>query len=124
MLRRSLLLSALVWFSAISLWAADITGRWTVKISTPDGQVVGVAAFWQNGNRVTGWLGPSESDPISITTALEGDKLIIWTHPQSGRNVAFSKCEVTVGEDKMTGTIDTDKGTIEFVRDAPKKSGP
>lgn len=124
MLRRSMLLTLVILLSAVLVQAADVTGRWKVKISTADGQVVGVASFWQNGNRVTGWLGPSESDPVAISTALEGDKLTIWTHPQPGRNVVFSKCEVTVGDDKMAGTIDTDKGTIEFVRDAPAKGAP
>ena len=100
-MRRSLLLITLLLSSVAALCAADITGRWKVSIATPDGKVVGVAAFWQNGNRVTGWLGPSESDPIPITTALQGNKLTIWTQPQPGRNVVFSKCEVTIGGDKI-----------------------
>ncbi len=124
MMRRSLLLITLLLSSVAALCAADITGRWKVSIATPDGKVVGVAAFWQNGNRVTGWLGPSESDPIPITTALQGNKLTIWTHPQPGRNVVFSKCEVTIGGDKMTGSIDTDKGTIDFVRESSPMNGP
>jgi len=31
-------------------------------------------------------------------------------------------CDLTVNGDKMVGTIDTDKGTIEFVKGAPAKS--
>jgi hypothetical protein len=103
---------------------ADLTGSWDVKIvSTSDGEVHGVAGFTQTGDRVSGWLGPSESDPIPITVKLEADKLTIWTHPQPGRNVVFAKCEVVVDGDKMTGTIDSDKGTISFTRiyhDLPK----
>ena len=103
---------------------ADLTGSWDVKIvSTSDGEVHGVAGFTQTGDRVTGWLGPSESDPIPITLELKGDKLTIWTHPQPGRNVVFTKCVVTLEGDTMTGTIDSDKGTIAFKRishDAPK----
>ena len=116
---RNLLLSAGLLFtlSVPSASAADVTGRWTVKIiSTFDGEVQGVAGFTQNGNHVTGWLGPSETDPIPITLDLRQNKLTIWTHPQPGRDDVFARCDVTLDGDKMSGTIDTDKGTIEFIR--------
>jgi hypothetical protein len=116
MLRGLLSLSLLFAMLTPSALAADITGRWDVRISTSDGEIHGVAAFTQNGDKVTGWLGPSESDPIPITLALNGNELTIWTHPQPGRDVAFQRCEVTVDGDKMSGTIDTDKGKIEFSR--------
>jgi hypothetical protein len=86
--------------------AADITGRWDVTISTPDGRIVGVASFTQKGQVVTGWLGPSESDPIPISIALNKRRLTIWTHPQLGRNVAFARCDVKVEKDtKSNETI-------------------
>lgn len=116
---RILLLSA----AFLSAWAvpsapaADLTGRWDVRIiSTSDGEVHGVAGFTQDGTHVTGWLGPNETDPIPITLVLKENKLTIWTHPQPGRNVVFARCDVTVNGDKMSGTIDTDKGKIEFTR--------
>jgi len=40
----------------------------------------------------------------------------VRTHPQEGRTVAFAQCDLTLNGDRMTGRIDTDKGTIEFVR--------
>jgi len=116
---RNLLLSAglLITTWVPSVPAADVTGRWDVKIiSTSNGEVHGVAGFTQNGNHVTGWLGPGEADPIPITLTLRQNKLTIWTHPQPGRNVAFARCDVTVEGDRMSGTIDSDKGTIEFTR--------
>ena len=85
---RNLLLSAglLFMLSVPSALAADVTGSWDVKIiSTSDGEVHGVAGFTQNGNHVTGWLGPSETDPIPITLDLRENKLTIWTHPRPGR---------------------------------------
>jgi hypothetical protein len=102
--------------SAAPVRAADVTGDWRVTISTPDGAMTGKASFKQNGDAVTGWVGPSENDPIPISGTLQGNKLTIKTAPQPGRTAAFDKCDVTVDRDKMTGTIDTDKGTIEFVR--------
>jgi hypothetical protein len=104
---------------AVPARAADVSGKWDVTITTPDETLHGKAAFKQDGENVTGWLGPSEDDPIPITIVLKGDKLIITTHPQVGRNVAFDQCEVTIDGDKMAGTTDTDKGKIEFVRATP-----
>jgi hypothetical protein len=113
---RPLLLSFFLLLSVGSALAADITGRWDVTISTPEGLIVGAASFTQKGQVVTGWLGPSESDPIPISIALNKHRLTIWTHPEPGRNVAFARCDVKVGKDRMRGKIDLDKGTIEFVR--------
>ena len=95
---------------------ADVTGAWSVTISTTDGTITGKASLKQAGKTVTGWVGPSENDPIPITGILKGDKLTIKTSPQPGRTAAFDKCELIVNGDKMAGTIDTDKGKIEFVR--------
>jgi hypothetical protein len=99
--------------------AADVTGHWRVTITTPDGSMTGVALFKQSGDAVTGWVGPSEDDPITITGVVKGNKLTIKTFPQPGRTVAFDQCEVTVNGDKMAGTIDTNKGTIELVKSVP-----
>ena len=95
---------------------ANVAGTWRVTISTPDGTISGVASFKQAGNVVTGWVGPSEDDPIPITGILKGNKLTIKMSPQPGRTAAFDKCDLTVNGDKMAGTIDTDKGSIEFVK--------
>ena len=119
MFRRLVSLSLFLLLSAASAMAADITGRWNVKITTPEEEIVGVASFTQTGDQVTGWLGPSEQDPISITMSLKGNKLTIWTHPEPGRNVAFARCDVTVDQDRMSGVIDSNDGTIEFVRVKP-----
>ena len=97
-------------------WASDVTGAWSVTISTSEGTITGKASLKQAGETVTGWVGPNENDPIPITGILKGDKLPIKTSPQPGRTVAFDRCELIVNGDKMAGTIDTDKGKIEFVR--------
>lgn len=119
MIKRVVSLSMLLALLVAPVRAADVTGKWRVKISTAGGPITGVASFRQNGNAVTGWLGPSENDPIPITGVVKGNKLTIRTSPQPGRTVAFDKCDVTVNRDKMVGTIDTDKGTIEFVKSVP-----
>jgi hypothetical protein len=99
--------------------AADVTGTWRVTISTSDGALTGKASLKQTGENVTGWVGPDENDPIPVTGILKGNKLTIKTSPQPGRTAAFDKCDLTVNGDKMVGTIDTDKGKIEFVKITP-----
>jgi hypothetical protein len=117
------LLGVFLLFSVCLLWASGVTGSWRITISAEDGKITGVGSLSNNGGAVTGWVGPSESDPIPVSGVLKGDKLTLETHPQPGRTVAFARCELTVKGDTMAGTIDTDKGTIEFVRSAPS-NGP
>lgn len=96
--------------------AADVTGNWVVTISTSDGVITGKATLKQTGDKVKGWVGPSENDPIPVNGILKGNKLTVKTSPQPGRTVAFDECDLTVDGDKMAGTIDNDKGKIEFVK--------
>ena len=101
--------------------AADVTGAWTVTISTPDHTISGKASLKQTGSAVTGWVGPSEDDPIPVSGTVRGNKVTIKTSPQPGRMVAFDRCDLAVSGNKMTGTLDVDKGKIEFVRSTPSK---
>lgn len=99
--------------------AADVTGTWRVTISTSDGAITGMASLKQTGDMVTGWVGPDENDPIPVTGVLKGNQLTLKTSPQPGRTAAFEKCDLTINGNKMAGTIDTGKGTIEFVKSTP-----
>ncbi len=97
----------------------DVTGNWQVTISVADGTIIGKGSLSQNGDVVTGWVGPSENDPISITGMFKKGKLIIKTLPQPGRTVAFDKVELRVNVDTMSGPIENGshgKGTIKFIR--------
>ena len=119
MIERVLLLSMLLAPLVVPVQAADVTGTWRVKISTSDGAITGKASLKQTGDKVTGWVGPDENDPIPVTGVLKGNHLTIKTSPQPGRTAAFDKCDLIVNGDKMVGTIDTDKGKIEFEKSAP-----
>jgi hypothetical protein len=94
----------------------DVTGAWDVTITRPDGSVSGLAVLSQDGREVTGMLGPALTDMFPVEGTWDGDKLTILARPRKGRTTAFAKCELTGTSDRMTGTIDTDKGQIEFVR--------
>lgn len=102
--------------------AADVTGSWAVTITTADGKITGRASLTQTGDTVTGHIGPTEDATIPIEGVLTPQKLTLKTRPQPGRTAAFDTCELTVGDQKMAGTIqggDVGKGTIEFVRVKP-----
>jgi hypothetical protein len=94
----------------------DVTGAWDVTITRPDGSVSGLAVLSQDGTKVTGMLGPALTDMFPVEGTWDGDKLTILARPRKGRTTAFAKCELTGTSERMTGTIDTDKGKIEFVR--------
>jgi hypothetical protein len=102
--------------------AVDVSGTWAVTITTASGTISGKASLNQAGDRVTGQIGPSADPTIPIEGGLSGTKLTLKTNPQRGRTAAFERCELTVGDDKMVGTVeggDVGSGRIEFVRMKP-----
>jgi hypothetical protein len=102
---------------------ADITGRWRVTMSASDGAVVGVASLEQQGEKVTGSMGPTEDDTTPVSGVLKGDTLTLKTHPKPGFGVPFDTCELTINGDRMTGSFGAadEKRTIEFVRTRQEK---
>jgi hypothetical protein len=94
----------------------DVTGAWDVTITKPDGSVSGLAILSQDGTKITGMIGPTLTDMFPAEGTWDGDKLTILARPRTGRTTAFAKCELTGTRERMTGTIDTGKGTIEFIR--------
>jgi hypothetical protein len=94
----------------------DVTGAWDVTITMSGGSVSGLAILSQDGTKITGMLGPALTDMFPVEGTWDGDKLTIVARPRKGRTAAFAKCELTGTRERMTGTIDTDKGTIEFIR--------
>ena len=94
----------------------DVTGAWEVTITKPGGSASGLAILSQDGAKVTGMIGPAETDMMPAEGTVDGNKVTLLTRPRTGRTAAFATCELTATPDRMTGTIDTDKGTIEFVR--------
>ena len=101
---------------AVQAQTVDVTGAWTVTITLPGGSVSGLAILSQDGTKITGMIGPAETDMMPAEGTVGGNKVTLLTRPRTGRTAAFAKCEVTIVGDRMTGTIDTDKGTIEFIR--------
>jgi hypothetical protein len=94
----------------------DVTGAWDVTITMSGGSVSGLAVLSQDGPKVTGMLGPALTDMFPVEGTWDRDRLTVLARPRTGRTTAFTKCELTGTGQRMTGTIDANKGTIEFVR--------
>jgi hypothetical protein len=96
--------------------AIDVTGAWDVTITKPNGSVSGLAILSQDDTKIVGMLGAAVTDMFPVEGAWEGDKLTILARPRKGRTTAFAKCELTGTRERLNGTIDNDKGTIELIR--------
>ncbi len=116
-----LLLAVVGQMPAAQAQKVDVTGAWDVTITKPDGSVSGLAILSQDGTRITGMIGPAVTDMLPAEGTWDGDKLTILARPRRGRTAAFAKCELTGTRERMTGTIDTEKGTIEFIRKQRQK---
>jgi hypothetical protein len=113
---RAVALLALIGQVRVEGQALDVTGAWTVTFTRPGGSATGLAILSQDGRTITGMIGPAETDMMPAEGTVDGTKVILLTRPRTGRTAAFAQCELTASGDRMTGTIDTDKGTIAFVR--------
>jgi hypothetical protein len=114
-----LIVPAFVLCFAAATHTSDVTGNWAVTISAADGEITGTASLKQAREQVTGHIGPVDDATIPVEGVLNAHQLTLKAKPRPGRTAAFDTCELTVGDDRMVGTIhggDVGKGTIEFVR--------
>jgi len=111
-----LLLAVIGQMQAAQAQTVDVTGAWDVTITKPDGLVSGLAILSQDGTEIVGMIGAAVTDMFPVEGTWDGDRLTILARPRKGRTTAFAKCELTGTRERMTGTIDTDKGTVEFIR--------
>lgn len=95
----------------------DVTGAWAVTITpSSGGTITGLAILSQDGSKITGMIGPGETEMMPADGTVDGSKLTLLTRPRTGKTAAFAKADLTATAGRMTGTIDTDKGAIEFIR--------
>ena len=105
---------------AAHMLAADVGGRWKVTITVGGEAVTGLALLNQSGNDITGSIGANEANQHPLDGVMDGNRIVLTTHPRPGRTVAFDKCHLTLDGEKMTGTTEGgdlgQKATIELVR--------
>src|SRR4051812_23722144 len=100
MLRMAGLLMALAVLSSSGLLGqsqtVDVTGAWDVTITIEGSSVPGLAILSQDGNKITGMIGPALTDMMPADGTMDGNRLALLTHPRTGRTAAFAKCDATV----------------------------
>jgi hypothetical protein len=120
----SLLLCALLLLSSTA-FAADVTGTWQITLTAPGPdrrQDTGLAVLKQEGNTITGTVGPdaNRQNPIAEGT-IKDNKITLKVASGSDRTMTF---EITVNGDQLTGTVERtgspEKLTVEFVKAAQK----
>jgi len=112
----AVLLAVVGQMPAVQAQNVDVTGAWDVTITMADGSMSGLAILSQDGTKITGMMGAAVTDMFPVEGTWDGDKLTILARPRKGRTTAFAKCELTGTRERMTGTIDNDKGMVEFIR--------
>ena len=112
-----LLFSASAMGAGVARLSSNVTGRWTVHLSTSGVRIFGTAELTQDGNQVSGWFMPNGGDRIALSGVLIFSRLIITTHPESRQRVAFDRCELDPDGYHMKGAFYPGKGKIEFIRE-------
>src|SRR5262245_61182365 len=100
----------------------DVTGAWDVTITMSGKSMSGLAVFSQDNGKVTGMFGAALTDMFPVEGTWEGDNLTIAAHPRKGRPTAFAKLELTGTRERLTGMMDTIKGTVELIRNSARQS--
>src|SRR5258708_464702 len=102
---KSLLLA--LFFSALTLSAADVTGKWSgsFELKNSDGEVRNPPAYLvlkQDGAKLTGTGGPAADRQEGIITGkIDGNKLV-FVAEHDGQTMNF---ELQVDGDAMTGQV-------------------
>ena len=69
----------------------DVTGAWAVTITpSSGGTVTGLAILSQDGSKITGMIGPAETEMMPAEGTVDGNKVTLLTRPRTGRTAAFA----------------------------------
>ena len=123
-----LVVSTVLLISSMSsaVFAADVTGTWqlTISMTEPDGSLrkeSGLAVLKQNGDVITGTMGPENRQNPIVEGTIKDDKVTLKIVPQPNLTMTF---ELTVRGDKLVGTYErsglTNKAPVEMVRSGQK----
>jgi hypothetical protein len=105
---------------ATSVWAADVTGKWTGSMVLNGGETDPANAHLkQNGSVVTGTMGPSDEKQFPLTRgSIDGDQVTIEARPGPKVLRLTMKLEGT----KLTGDVFEDDqpiGTVSLQKTSP-----
>jgi hypothetical protein len=111
---RLLTIAAALLFSAISVFAADVSGAWTMSLETPQGSMPASLTLKQDGDAVSGtYRGPRNEAPAAGTLKDNDLKLSVSINA-GGQSVTLTIAAKVAG-DKMDGTLDfAGQQTLKF----------
>jgi hypothetical protein len=108
-MRIQLVTAALLVLGAISAFAADVTGKWTGNMQTPNGDFALEFTFKQDGNALTGSVQGPQGEPTPISDGkVEGDKLSFTVKVGDGQMVIHH--EGTISGDTIKLSSKSDQG--------------
>lgn len=104
-----ILAAAALALAVVAAPPADVTGKWqgTISAPRPDGTTADDSALVileQKGSTITGTVGESEADrhPI-VKGTIDGSKISLVA--KNSRNEREYQIELTLDDDRLTGTI-------------------
>jgi hypothetical protein len=93
--------------STIPAFAADVTGKWTGQMKTPNGEFALEFNFKQDGARLTGSVQGPQGDPSPISDGkVEGDKLSFTVKVGDGPIVIHHEGTVSGDTIKLSSKIE------------------
>lgn len=117
---RFLTIAAALLFSALSAFAADVSGAWTVNIDSPQGAVEATLTLKQDGDKITGTLA-SQMGEAPVTGTMKDDTITFTMSMDAGGGPMTLVYKAKVAADKMDGSLDlAGQGEIKFT--ATKKA--
>lgn len=98
--------------AAMSVLAADVTGKWTGEMNGPNGSTTVTANLKQDGAKLTGTMDGPGGEPMAIQDGkVDGDKIVFA--------VAFGDMKIV-----HEGTIKGDEMTLQIKMDGGPGDGP
>jgi hypothetical protein len=108
-MRKRFVIAVLLLLGAISAFAADVTGKWTGSMQTPNGDFNLEFTFKQDGSTLTGSVQGPQGDPTPISDGkVDGDKLSFTVKVGDGQMVIHH--EGTVSGDTIKLSSKSDQG--------------
>src|SRR5271170_4703774 len=90
---RAALLGLFLAMITATLSAADVNGKWTGDVSTPDGQTISLTfTFKVDGGKVTGTVGSPMGDTEIAEGKMDGDTLSFGLNIDAGGQQLSFKC--------------------------------
>jgi hypothetical protein len=114
MLKRPTLMRVfiLTCLAAVTVLAADVTGKWSGEMNGPNGGMTLTANFKQDGTKLTGTMDGPGGEPMQIQDGrVDGDKIVFA--------VAFNDMKIV-----HEGTIKGDEITLQIKMDGGGGDGP